>query len=704
MKRIIIGASLCLSAMACAGNEVLHFSLQKLDRQGFITTYFAQKTLVNPNTVQANFSTEVPYPTIYFRLPPTVSGANKGQDWSTYTAFVFSVENTSATPVLFKLRLDDHLTLADGVHHCQHGWAVIDGYSRQDFAFPLNVDPSVFGMKAIPGIDGANWLQYNTAENVNLNRANVTRFLFFTDQPAAPLSLRFGSPRLVRANINMNGISDKYGQFSRTDWPGKMYTLSDFSLRDFYEQLDLTANPPMADRDEWGGYAGSPNYGATGRFRTLFTNGKWWLVNPSGHLHIAIGMDTVTLGEPTITTGRENMFTDLPASPSDPLYQFYAPWNGKTTYNHYDANLFRKYGPDYQVEADQRALDRLESWGFNLMGNWTHYRMWEYDRMAHTVGIAVERKPNGTDCNSFTVDTNRKKMYDVFDPNFETMILEQGDLVPNTAYGSPFTFGWYVDNEPTFIGDVNTEEGGRYGLAYAVMRRPASTWYCKAEFISDLKAKYGTIGALNAAWNTTFASWAAAEGNVNLSGPSTEARKVDFKAFITKFARSYFLKCYNMVKAYDPQGLYLGCRFFRTSPEILTAASEFCDVLSFNIYADGIDTQWASTLAIYNKPLMVSEFHFGALDRGTLSGGLVNKGDQPARGGAYGAYVETVIQNPLFIGATYHQMQDSPLTGRRVDGENYGIGFVNGCDNPYPEMVDAARANLGGMYERRFYY
>jgi len=102
------------------------------------------------------------------------------------------------------------------------------------------------------------------------------------------------------------------------------------------------------------------------------------------------------------------------------------------------------------------------------------------------------------------------------------------------------------------------------------------------------------------------------------------------------------------------------------------------------------------------KPLMIGEFHFGALDRGMFHTGLVDTVSQEDRAASFGRYVNSVLKNPSFVGCHWFQYVDDPLTGRWYDGENYNIGFVTVADEPYPEMVSAARKVFDGMYERRF--
>ena len=115
-----------------------------------------------------------------------------------------------------------------------------------------------------------------------------------------------------------------------------------------------------------------------------------------------------------------------------------------------------------------------------------------------------------------------------------------------------------------------------------------------------------------------------------------------------------------------------------------------CDVVSFNVYKTTLDTkEWAFADNL-NKPCIIGEFHFGALDRGMFHTGLVPTPSQQRRAQAYLQYVQSVADNPNFVGCHWFQYLDEPLTGRVWDGENYNIGLVDITDTPYPELTTAA--------------
>lgn len=92
----------------------------------------------------------------------------------------------------------------------------------------------------------------------------------------------------------------------------------------------------------------------------------------------------------------------------------------------------------------------------------------------------------------------------------------------------------------------------------------------------------------------------------------------------------------------------------------------------------------------------------GALDNGLFHPGLIAAENQVDRARMFTEYMETIIDNPYFIGAHWFQYIDSPITGRAYDGENYNVGFVSVTDTPYNEMVKAAQDLNSRLYERRF--
>ena len=74
--------------------------------------------------------------------------------------------------------------------------------------------------------------------------------------------------------------------------------------------------------------------------------------------------------------------------------------------------------------------------------------------------------------------------------------------------------------------------------------------------------------------------------------------------------------------------------------------------------------------------------------------------DQEQRAVFYKYYVRQALKNPQIVGTHWFQYGDEPYTGRG-DGENYQIGFVDVCDTPYPETIDAIRTMGYNLYSIR---
>ncbi len=165
----------------------------------------------------------------------------------------------------------------------------------------------------------------------------------------------------------------------------------------------------------------------------------------------------------------------------------------------------------------------------------------------------------------------------------------------------------------------------------------------------------------------------------------------------------YYRNVSELVHKYLPHKLYLGSRLdFADFPEvdanrleIARIAARFTDVISFNQYRYTLED--FSLPQGIDRPVLIGEFHFGALDRGLLHTGLRSVQNQNQRAEAYVNYVESALRNPQVVGAHWFKMYDEPVTGRG-DGENYQIGFLDVCDQPYPETIEASRFVGGRLY------
>jgi hypothetical protein len=235
----------------------------------------------------------------------------------------------------------------------------------------------------------------------------------------------------------------------------------------------------------------------------------------------------------------------------------------------------------------------------------------------------------------------------------------------------------FVDNELNW--------GDETSLALATLASPGDQ-DAKMAMVAQLKDKYQSIASLNLAWGAKHRDWQDLRNSQRT--PATELARADLVAFTELLAETYFATVREELKAVAPTLLYLGCRFAWRNDRVVRAAARHCDVLTFNLYETAV-ADFALPKGI-DHPVLIGEFHFGALDRGLFHPGLREVGTQAERAEAMRQYVFGALAHPNIVGAHWFQYRDQPLTGRG-DGENYQIGFVDVCDNPYPETIAASR-------------
>jgi hypothetical protein len=483
---------------------------------------------------------------------------------------------------------------------------------------------------------------------------------------------------------------DTFGQYKHKDWPGKVHSLAELQQRREAEARELAAQSGPQDWNPYGGWAGGPTLQATGFFRVEKHRGKWWLVDPDGRLFFSHGVDCVRMLDTTPIEERATWFEDVPVDKPE-FKEFLS--KGHTLKGHYAgrspqcfsfaaANMKRKYGEDWTAAYADTAHRRLRSWGLNTIANWSDASVFLMRRTPYTdtLGSRGARMIEGS-------EGYWAKFPDVFDASFRDGIRRAVEGKRTTSANDPWCLGYFSDNEMSWGDDT--------ALALAALKSPPDQ-AAKKEFLADLKAKYSDVARLNAAWGTRHASWDALLES--REAPDKQQAREDLTAFATKTAETYFRTVREAIKTVAPNQLYLGCRFAWVNDLAAIAAGKFCDVVSYNLYRRSVaDFKYPGG----DKPLIIGEFHFGALDRGVFHTGLVPVENQAARAQTYRDYVLGAARHPLFVGTHWFQWKDEPTTGRVLDEENYQIGLLDVADTPYAETIAATRDVGTRLYRLR---
>jgi len=637
---------------------------------------------------------------------------NPVKDWTPYNALSWSVENKSDKPLGLWVRVfnpginDPGNAIKKGV--LLHKY-MIDPFSKRTITMDLPAPaPHPEVLEDFRLMRNDPYGRLTGFHSTEIDYSDIWKVTFFNVRSfkdaewiVSDISLIEGEKFLPEAMKlppeEFFPFIDKYGQFKYAEWPGKVHSDEDMKKAREAEEKDLAANPGPEGRSKFGGWAEGPRFEATGHFRVEKIDGKWWMIDPEGYLFWSHGVvrvshsSAVTPLEGKNIPNRCHYFEALPSEGSESA-QFYRTYDAllkpyytardiDSTYDFSSANLYRKYGENYLAEFGDICHRRLRSWGLNTIANSSDKDICLMDRTPYTDRLEVVSAPIAGTSGWWPV-------MDPFDKSFNASIEKQ--LIDRKKeLEDPWCLGFFVDNEIKW--------GDETHLAEVVLKTPPSQ-AAKKQFLSDLRKKYKTIDALNKAWGCSFASWEALLQNDKVI-KTDENNRDD----LLEFNRSLIHKYYrNIREAFDklaPGVLYMGCRFSSNfTPDLVRIGAQYCDVISYNRYAFTTDSVVLPEGV--DLPVMIGEFHFGALDRGMFHCSQVETETQAKRGEAYVRYVESALRHPQIIGVHWHQFSDQATTGR-FDGEDFQVGFTDVCDTPYPETVAAIRKVGYSMYEYR---
>ncbi len=598
-------------------------------------------------------------------------------DYSQWTHLVFTITNNRPTVAVANIAIDSGT----------NGWAYADiaiaGNSTETVAMPLVSANTANLAPSWPSMDGF----FPQATTVGSSvPTNVRMVRIWNLQQQSTLDLTLNEMTLVQQTPKTTSIIDQYGQQTVT-FAGKI--ASDVDLQQQAAEDALLSGQLPYTSDAYQGVAGSGLTQGTGRWHTEKQNGKWYIIDPAGNRFFSTAINCVGTGTLAYVQNRSALFAPgaLPAQ-NGPFAMHYQQLVNPSTglpepgFNFYTANLQRKYGSNWRLAGVNNCMRRLRTWGFNTIGPISDALL--SDPSNHFPGT-----PSIVIAGNFrTVPTLRGDfaMPDVYDPAWASAVnTTLASVVPQLNQNA-YNMGLFIDNELPWAFH-SSQTNYRYDFAFDVLSAP-SNQPAKQRFYSTLQMKYRTIQKLNTAWGTTYASWNALLANTSYR-PTTirSALATDMQAFLSAFSNQYFSTIRSKLQALQYRGLYLGCRFLYYSPETLSAAARYCDVLSFNAY-DLTPSQWRTGLRAVDKPVMISEFGFGAGDMGRVGGsGPITEADRIA---ATQTYLSDAMSWTNLVGVHWYKWDDDPATGRMWDNANHDLGMVSITDKPYQGLVDLA--------------
>jgi hypothetical protein len=491
-------------------------------------------------------------------------------------------------------------------------------------------------------------------------RLEIRNLHLSSEEPAYPLEER--------------ALIDELGQWSGNEWPGKTRDASAMA-RSMKGMLAVAGEGAFFPEWTATGSWKERRFAATGFFRTQHDGKRWWLVDPEGYAFYSVGVDCVRPGEGCNTRGILKLCGPLP--PRDGA--FAACWSTAAhmglaeadLLNHSVANLIQVFGAEWEDAWRRIARANLVRWGLNTVGNWSDPGFARWSGLPYV--FPMEGFPT-TDRRIF------RDFPDVYSPEYERN-AEAFARQMAPFRGDRNLIGYFLRNEPewAFIKDLVIAEE---------LLETSTESRSREALIRFLAERYhGSVEALNDAWHIRLASLDGLRAPLLKAARRSSAAAADLRAFSRAMVDRYVRIPSDAVRRVDPNHLNLGMRYgYVSSDEVLAGCDSF-DVYSINCYDDDPGEAIEKAGRMTNLPVMIGEFHFGALDRGLSATGIRGAAGQEERGRAYRHYAEQAAANPFCVGVHYFQYNEQPTLGR-FDGENYDIGLVDVCQTPLREFVE----------------
>jgi len=501
--------------------------------------------------------------------------------------------------------------------------------------------------------------------------------------PGQDYSISF-SIRAEESEKRIDFLVDRFGQYRQKDWPGKVRSETELKTdaarekRELEKQIRQSSQLQM--RDRFGGLSDSGkrmNLKATGFFRVAQVDGRWWFIDPEGNLFFSLGVCSLTTwGSYTLLEYRENLFEWIPTPDNKKFAPAFEIAPDGRSFSFYIANLIRKYGPDgYPASWKDTARVRFRAWGFNTTGAFGDtlenfpYTEW---RIRHAVSAAGKQIPG-------TGHAMGTGIPDVFDESFASRLDQEIQEMVAPLKDDPWLVGYFLGNEEKWR-----------NLDKALLNLPAE-WAAKRKLADELQGKYASAAEMARDWEIIDGSWDKLAHSRLI--PKNAAARKQLADFVARLVDTYYRLVTGTIRRHDPHHLILGSRYliqtWQASPELITIASRYLDVVSANYYTREFDSETVKKyFRLVGKPILLSEWSYGAPDRGHVGGPRAVL-DETARAHAYRQYVENAAALWFVVGSHWFEYIDQPVTGRRSEGfwgERYNVGLVDVVDRAYKEI------------------
>lgn len=411
-------------------------------------------------------------------------------------------------------------------------------------------------------------------------------------------------------------------------------------------------SPKEIQLSPYGGWA-DRQVERTGFFRTQKINGRWWFVDPDGHLFFCTALNSIRWG-----SAKDKSVTSPPA--------------------------FERRWKNPEAWADE-TVDFLRTNGFNAVGAWSDPLLLhtQHKRPQVWTTVIYMMYPFGR---RFGAQSNENNMQfpnhciPIFDPGFEAFCRDQvKEKITDEMIQDPTLLGYFVDNE--------------------------------LPWRADALARYLSLASSDINFQKAL-EWLKEERNLQLQSVNVDTLKASLTSeeqekFLGHVAGLYFGIVSRVLKDRDPNHLFLGSRLHGPAIRLRTvfeALGNYADVISVNYYHRWTPRiseleNWAAWSD--DKPFVISEWYVKGEDSGYTNrdgaGGVVKS--QADRGRFYQNFALGLLESRSCIGWFWHTYRD---TKDLPNGSNKG--FLSIRYAPFVDLVDQAKEINTQVYPLTSYF
>jgi hypothetical protein len=387
---------------------------------------------------------------------------------------------------------------------------------------------------------------------------------------------------------------------------------------------------------------------ASGFFRVEKKGQRWWLIDPEGYPFIHKGVAVFRPGT------SENQTSSLKA----------------------------KYGTNENWVKQESQF--LKDNGFNGTGAWSDVEQIRQTNspLVYTVIVSPmgayksqHLKKFGGKYEMAGWQGYRYDLAMVFDSEFDDFVEKA--ISPIVKYANDkHLLGYFTDNELPWKNDALDRH-----LKY--LGKEEAGYIAAKKWLDNRKGKDATLADITAEDRLLFSGFY-------------------FETYVQKVAAA--------IRKYDPNHLYLGCRFNQESeelnnPEIFKVAGKYADVISINHYRkwEPVQSIMANWESWSGKPFMITEWYTKGEDSGlpNKTGAGWNVPTQQSRGYFYQNFVIELLKSKSCVGWHWFTYQDNDPSNLKTDPSNRDSnkGIVDTQYKPYIPLIENMKIINTHTYE-----